>query len=123
MGENQASFSSGFPAGVEQVFKNEVIEVLREPVLNILEKLIEEKIKAVNFKAFTAERRTVLIGIMADEVLANFSRVEDVDGQKWTGESQDEEVEESGRETGEEDGATDDESGNVDEQDSGLFLL
>jgi len=134
MDESRVFFSSGSSAGIEKLFKNKVNEVLREPVQNIVkafyrkvDKLVDEKIRAANPKEFTGERRTVLVGIVADEVLANLPRVEDVDGQELTrpfpGESQDEEVEESGGGAGEDDGDTDEESGNGYEQDSGLFLL
>ena len=113
--EDEVFSSPGSPAGdVEQLFKNEVNEVLREPVQNIVkafyrkvEKLVDKKITAANPKEFTGERRTVLVGIVADEVLANLRRVEDVDGQElirpFPSESQDEEVEESGGGAGEED--------------------
>lgn len=51
------------------------MHVVQQPAIKIVDKLVERKVRTVYMYEFTEERKMILIRMVADEVLASLSRL------------------------------------------------
>lgn len=55
------------------------MHVVQQPAIKIVDKLVERKVRTVNMYEFTEERKMILIRMVADEVLASLSRLNEAE--------------------------------------------
>ena len=57
----------------EESLKEEILDVVREPAIKLIEKLVERKVRAVDLNEFTEDRKKTLVTMAARQVLASLT--------------------------------------------------